>query len=225
MTLKDRLQTALKQERGLRLSAAEVQSLSSVLGIDFPAPKLRRRLRRKPSPSKESIQGDVKFMSRAELKDIVAIDKSAMPDPWTKTDFLRCLKQHNTIAATIRLEKTGRKPGLIAGYMVYELHMNRIELKRIVVAPQHRLHSLGRQLMASLSAKLHQWRRKFIRIEVAEIDLQALLFLQAVGFSAVETHERGITLTHFWNDDPDPFTDQTTRRSPRHLSGGDLAEN
>ena len=215
MTLKDRLQTALKQERGLRLSAAEVQSLASVLGIDFPVPIPRRRARRRPSPSKEPILADVMHMVRADLKEIVAIDESAMSPPWTRDDFVQRLKQRNTIAKKIRLKRTGRKSGPIAGYMVYELHMNRIELRRMVVSPQYRLHSLGRQMMTSLSAKLHQWRRTFIRIEVAESELQALLFLRAVGFSAVETHDGKVILTHFWNDDPHPFADQ---QSPRNLT-------
>ena len=221
MTLRNRIQKALKQERGIRLSAAEVQGIASALHIDFPVTRPMIARRSKPSPSKTPIDGHVRWMIHRDLKDVVAIDVAATCAPWSKDDYKSRLSQRNTVAMVIELPRVGRRKPVIVGSMVYQLHKQHVELERIIIKPEVQLRSFGRQLISELRSRLTRERRTRIKVTVEESNPRLLLFLQAVGFSAVESSGNRIVMEHWWNDDPGPFRDVQKRqrsgstRSPR----------
>lgn len=150
MTLRNRIQKALKQERGIRLSAAEVQGIASALHIDFPVTRPRIARRSKPSPSKTPIEGHVRWMIHRDLKDVVASDAAATCAPWSKEDYKSRLSQRNAIAMVIELPSTGRGKPVVVGAMVYQLHKQHVELERIIIKPEVQLRSFGRQAMRLL---------------------------------------------------------------------------
>ena len=221
MTLRNRIQQALKQERGIRLSAAEVQGIASALHIDFPVTRPRILRRSKPSPSKTPIDGHVRWMIHRDLKDVVAIDVAATGAPWSKDDYKSRLSQRNTVAMVIELPRVGRRKPVVVGSMVYQLHKQHVELERIFIKPEYQLCSFGRQLISELRSRLSRERRTRIKVTVEESNLRLLLFSQAVGFSAFESSGGRVVMEHWWNDAPSPFRDFEKRqrsgstRSPR----------
>ncbi|MEZ6138406.1 MAG: GNAT family N-acetyltransferase [Pirellulaceae bacterium] len=204
MNLKGRIQLALRQEKGLRLTAAEVQALASALKIGFPA---KRQYREKPSPSKEPLQGKIQFMNRQDLDAVVAIDEAATSRAWSKDDYLASLSQQMVVAKVIERPAVGRRRRAIIGAIVYRRwkDSSRIDLERIVVDPDFQLHSFGRQLIASLQSNLNSRHYTYVRAIVDEHNLPLLLFLRAVGFAAVDTEDGNVIMEYYWHGEPRPF--------------------
>jgi len=198
---KEKIERALKAERGLRLSAAEVQGLASALGLGFPAKKPRRRT----SPSRKAASGNVRWMIRRDMREVLALDAETMGEPWDKSRYTEVLRTRNRIGMVIEQPTKGRRQDVVVGAMVYSLHMRHIELERMFVKRSCRLQSLGRQLIAKLQGKLDCHRRTHLRVTVDESDLDTLLFLQAVGFSSVSPGDGRIEMRFYVGDDARPF--------------------
>jgi ribosomal-protein-alanine N-acetyltransferase len=73
----------------------------------------------------------------------------------------------------------------IVGFMIYELHKNRLHILNFAVGSYYRRRSVGRQMAAKLVSKLSYQRRTRILLEVRETNLDAQLFFRNVGFRAV----------------------------------------
>lgn len=204
MNIKGRIQLALKQEKGLRLTAAEVQGLASALKIGFPA---KRQYREKPSPSKEPLQGKIQFMNRQDLDEVVAIDRVATLKSWSNDDYMALLSQQLVVAKVIERPGAGRRRRAIVGAIVYRRwkDSSRIDLERIVVGPEFQLHSYGRQLIASLQSNLNSRYYTHVRATIDEHNLPLMLFLRAVGFAAVDTDDGTVIMEYYWNGEPRPF--------------------
>lgn len=202
MNVKERLQRALKQERGLRLTAVEVQGLAGFLNLDFPKKPIRRR---SPSPSKPPSEGFVRYMICKDMPAVLAIDAAVSAVPWTKTQFRDCLRKRNCIGMVMELPGRRKRDAKVVGFMIYELHKHRFDLERIAVDPDHQLQSVGRQMIEKLRGKMSAERRRFVKVTVNQSNLAAQLFFQANGFTATEQTAETIVMQMFWNDDPRPF--------------------
>lgn len=202
MNIKERIQIALKQEKGILLTAAEVQGLASVLQVGFP---VTHRWRRKPSPSKEPLAGEVRFMCVADLQKVVAIDHAATQDAWNEDEYKQRMSQRTVIAKVVEWPGRGRRARAMVGTMVYERHKSWIELVRIVVGSEYRLHSFGRQLIASLQSNLNKRLLTHVRTTIDENNLPLMLFLRSVGFAAVEACDGEVVMEYYWDGEPRPF--------------------
>ncbi len=74
----------------------------------------------------------------------------------------------------------------IVGYMIYELHQNRLHILNFAVHPNHRHQGVGRSMVEKLVGKLSPDRRNRIMLEVRETNLDAQLFFKAMEFRAVK---------------------------------------
>lgn len=202
MNTKERIQNALKQESGLRLTAAEVQGLASALQIRFPA---KHSWRRKPSPSKEPQQGEERFLCRYDLNEMAAIDAASTQDAWSKDDYLQRLAQQAVIARVIERPGRGRRARAIVGCIVYRRNRSWIDIERIVVATEHRLHSFGRQMIARLQGYLSKRHLTHIKVTIDESNLPLMLFFRSVGFAAVDACDGMVVMEYYWDGEPRPF--------------------
>ncbi len=73
----------------------------------------------------------------------------------------------------------------IIGFMIYELHKNRLHVLNFAVAPDHRRTGVGTQMVAKLIGKLSSHRRSKITLAVRERNLPAQLFFRSQDFKAV----------------------------------------
>jgi ribosomal protein S18 acetylase RimI-like enzyme len=202
MNTKERIQNALKQESGLRLTAAEVQGLASALQIGFPA---KHRWRRKPSQSKEPLQGEQRYLCRHDLDQMAAIDAASTQDAWSKDDYFQRLAQQVVIARVIERPGRGRRARAIVGCIVYRRYRSWIDIERIVVATDHRLYSYGRQMIATLQGYLSNRHLTHIRTTIDEGNLPLMLFFRSVGFAAVDTYDGVVIMEYYWDGEPRPF--------------------
>ncbi len=128
---------------------------------------------------KEQVRVHIRWMIRRDMADVLAIEQQSFEFAWTEDDFLRCLRQRNCIGMVA--EHNDR----IVGFMIYELHKNRLHVLNFAVAPQYRRLGVGGQMVAKLVGKLSSHRRTKITLAVRERNLTAQLFFRAQEFKAV----------------------------------------
>ena len=99
--------------------------------------------------------------------------------PWSEEDFIRCLRQRNCIGMVAEYEER------VVGFMIYELHKNRLHILNFAVHRDFQRRRVGEQMVGKLISKLSHQRRNRIMLEVRETNLAAQLFFRKVGFRAV----------------------------------------
>jgi ribosomal-protein-alanine N-acetyltransferase len=126
----------------------------------------------------------IRWMIRRDIPEVLEIEQAVFESPWGEEDFIRCLRQRNAIGMVAESRER------IVGYMVYELHKQRLHLLILAVHESFRRRGVARQMIAKLGNKLSYDRRSRIMLEVRETNLPAQLFFRAMGFRAVSVLRR-----------------------------------
>ena len=129
--------------------------------------------------AKQEMKVHIRWMIRRDMPEILRIEQSSFEFPWSEEDFVRCLRQRNCIGMVAEADER------IVGFMIYELHKNRLHILNFAVGAEFRRNGVGRQMAAKLVSKLSYQRRTRILLEVRETNLDAQLFFRNVGFRAV----------------------------------------
>jgi ribosomal-protein-alanine N-acetyltransferase len=127
-------------------------------------------------------------MIRRDMPEVLQIEQDSFEYPWTEEDFLRCLRQRNCIGM---VAEQGEK---VVGFMIYELHKNKLHILNFAVGPGCRRMGVGTQMVSKLVSKLSSHRRTRITLEVRETNLGAQLFFRSQSFRAVRV------LRNFYED-------------------------
>lgn len=122
----------------------------------------------------------IRWMIKRDLADVLLIERTSFSDPWKAEDFIRALKHRNCIGM---VAEDGDR---IAGYMLYKLHKDRIQLLNLAVWKECRRLGVGEQLIDKLIGKLSPNRRKKLVIDVRETNLDAQKWLRRLGVPAKE---------------------------------------
>ncbi|HHM13020.1 MAG TPA: GNAT family N-acetyltransferase, partial [Planctomycetaceae bacterium] len=101
-------------------------------------------------------------MIRRDMPEVLAIEKAGFEFPWSEDEFVRCLRQRNCIGMVAETDEQ------IVGFMIYELHKNRLHVLNFAVHPAFRRRGIGRQMIEKLISKLSSQRRNRIMLEVRE---------------------------------------------------------
>ena len=121
---------------------------------------------------------DVRWMIRRDMPTVCAIERYSFEFPWTEEQFLVCLRSRDCIGMVAEYEER------VVGFMIYELFKQRLHLLNFAVHPDYRRNGIGSAMLAKLASKL-VGRRTSVMLEVRETNVEAQLFLKAVGFRAV----------------------------------------
>ena len=121
----------------------------------------------------------VRWMIRRDMADVLEIESEAFEFAWSEEEFVRCLRQRNCIGMVAEWNDR------VVGYMIYELHKNRLHVLNFAVAREFRRRGVGRRMIGKLVGKLAPQRRSRILLEVRETNLDAQVFFRAMGFRAV----------------------------------------
>jgi ribosomal-protein-alanine N-acetyltransferase len=119
-------------------------------------------------------------MIRRDMPEVLQTEQESFELSWTEEDFLRCLRQRNCIGM---VAEQGER---VVGFMIYELHKQKLHILNFAVHPLCRRHGVGRQMVSKLVSKLSSHRRTRITLEVRETNLPAQLFFRAQDFRAVK---------------------------------------
>ena len=121
----------------------------------------------------------IRWMIRRDMPAVLSIEEASFEFPWSEEEFIRCLRQRNCIGMV------AEKDDEVVGFMIYELHKNRLHLMNFAVAPNLRRCSVGAAMVDKLISKLSMDRRNRILLEVRETNLDAQLFFKSLGFRAI----------------------------------------
>jgi [ribosomal protein S18]-alanine N-acetyltransferase len=133
----------------------------------------------------------IRWMIRRDMPEVLEIENGSFEFSWSEDDFIRCLRQRNCIGMVAEHDER------IVGFMIYELHKNRLHVLNFAVRSELRRRGIGSQMMRKLVQKLSNQRRNRIMLEVRETNLPAQLFFRANGFRAVSL------LREFYEDTPE----------------------
>jgi ribosomal-protein-alanine N-acetyltransferase len=128
---------------------------------------------------KDQARVHIRWMIRRDMPEVLQTEQNSFDYSWSEEDFLRCLRQRNCIGM---VAEHGEK---VVGFMIYELHKNRLHILNFAVHPAWRRLSVGSQMVAKLISKLSSHRRTRITLEVRETNLAAQLFFRKQEFRAV----------------------------------------
>lgn len=129
--------------------------------------------------TKQELRVHIRWMIRRDMLEVQDIEAASFEFPWSEEDFLRCLRQRNCIGMVA--EHYDR----VVGFMIYELHKNRLHILNFCVHPEYRRRGIGAQMLNKLAGKLSDQRRNRIMLEVRERNLSAQLFFRQAGFRAI----------------------------------------
>ncbi|WP_146536841.1 ribosomal protein S18-alanine N-acetyltransferase [Rubripirellula reticaptiva] len=118
-------------------------------------------------------------MIRRDMPAVLGIENKSFEFAWTEDDFIRCLRQRNCIGMV------AEEDDKVVGFMIYELHKNRLHILNFAVGADSRRSGVGFAMIGKLLGKLSQERRNRIMLEVRETNLVAQLFFKKIGFRAV----------------------------------------
>ena len=121
----------------------------------------------------------IRWMIRRDMPAVLGIENKCFEFAWTEEDFIRCLRQRNCIGMV------AEKDDEVVGFMIYELHKNRLHILNFAVNPEFRRQGVGRSMVSKLLGKLSHERRNRIMLEVRETNLDAQLFFKSLGFRAI----------------------------------------
>lgn len=140
---------------------------------------------------------DVRWLIRVDMPQILDIESESFETCWSENEFIRCLRQRNCIGIV------AEKNDCVLGYLIYELHKDRLHVLNFAVAKAARRRGVGTAMIKTLIGKLTPTCRNRIMLEVRESNLSAQCFFRAIGFKAV------LVLRDFYDDtDEDAYVMQ-----------------
>lgn len=129
--------------------------------------------------AKSPVPVHIRWMIRRDMAEVIDIEGRSFEFSWCEEDFIRCLRQRNCIGMVAEHHER------VLGFMIYELHKNRLHVLNFAVHPDYRRRGVGSQMIQKLSGKLGLGRRNRIMLEVRETNLDAQLFFRELGFRAI----------------------------------------
>ena len=120
----------------------------------------------------------IRWMIRRDMPAVLAIESQSFEFSWNEDDFIRCLRQRNCIGMV------AERDDQVVGFMIYELHKNRLHILNFAVSKEIRRQGIGQSMVGKLLSKLSHERRNRIMLEVRETNLDAQLFFKGLGFRA-----------------------------------------
>ena len=143
------------------------------------------------SMRKTEVRVHIRWMIRRDMAEVLEIERKSFEFPWSEEDFIRCLRQRNCIGMVAEMDDH------VVGFMIYELHKNRLHILNFAVHPDRRQRHVGSQMVEKLVGKLSSQRRNRILLEVRETNLAAQVFFRSTGFRAISV------LREFYEDTPE----------------------
>ena len=121
----------------------------------------------------------IRWLIRRDMSEVLDIERESFEFAWSEEDFLCCLRQRNCIGMVA--EHNHR----IVGFMIYELHKEKLHILNFAVAADCRRRGVGSQMVLRLVDRLSQQRRKEILLEVREGNVPAQMFFRGQDFRAI----------------------------------------
>lgn len=129
----------------------------------------------------EKIISHARYMNRADLKSILAIEEDSFEYPWNQEDFLNVMNNKDNSSHVLELKEQ------VIGYYIYSLQKTKIEIINIAVDRLYRNKGVASQIVKNITDRLELFDLKYVSVTVAEHNLPAQLFFKKCGFKYIKT--------------------------------------
>jgi len=127
-------------------------------------------------------------MRVADLEEVMAIERTAFPSPWTGHMFLEELRMRLAVNLTARLA------GRIVGYINFWLVADEVHILHIAVRRDLRRCGIASELMRALMARARQHGVARATLEVRRSNAAAQAFYKCFGFTVAGVRR------HYYSD-------------------------
>ena len=114
---------------------------------------------------KAQVRVHIRWMIRRDMPEVLAIEHASFEFPWCEEEFLRVLRQRNCIGM---VAEYGER---VVGFMIYELHKNKLHVLDFATHPEFRRQGVGPSLESASPRGTHRHPRQ--GLGGPEFDLQA----------------------------------------------------
>lgn len=118
-------------------------------------------------------------MTMSDIQDVLEIERSSFPAPWSKQMFLDEMSNSNARLIVFKLH------GSLVAYMCFWQVLDEAHLMNIAVHPAHRGKGYGKILMDHLDKICRDGGVKRIILEVARRNIVARNLYKKCGFSSI----------------------------------------
>jgi len=138
----------------------------------------------RPTPRSIANSPRIRWLSNADLPDILAIDRQCWDVPWDVKDWTYRLRCQNVTC------QVAERCDVVAGYCLTMSADDMIFVERMAVDPVHRGCGCGRKLVEKLQRRVKQSPTYSCIVTFVSLrDLDALEFCKRRGFRAIECIE------------------------------------
>jgi [ribosomal protein S18]-alanine N-acetyltransferase len=119
---------------------------------------------------------------RIDYPELVEIERASdFCHAWEEKDIQWANRQRDHVLIVAEVD------GRTVGYLFYRIHLDRYEVKRLIVHPAYRRRGVGGWLLAHVWQKIRpDGKRDRVIIDVPETNMTACLFLRSQGFLALQ---------------------------------------
>lgn len=123
----------------------------------------------------------IRWMIRRDMPEVLAIEDACFEIlGWSEEEFIAVLRKRNMVGMVAEVSDR------VVGFMLYELHRNKLTLLNFAVMPEKQRWGVGTAMVRKLKNKLSEQRRNRIELAIADFNLPGQLFFRAMGFKATK---------------------------------------
>ncbi len=146
------------------------------------------------SSKKADPQVTIDLMQRADLPEILAIEKASFASPWTVGMFAEELENKLAQCLVIRINYEGKS--VVGAYIIFRLIADEAHLHNLAVKKEFQRNGLARNLMETMKDIALQVGINARTLEVRESNKEAISLYLKCGFVVKGTRPLYYTDTH-----------------------------
>jgi len=129
---------------------------------------------------KNTAEVTINLMDKADLPEILAIERECFPSPWTAGMFTRELESSHSVCLTARIDIKGKS--IIGAYIIFWLVANEAHLHNLAVKKEYRRQGIAFKLMEVMSEIAGKNEVTAQTLEVRKSNIEAIKLYQKCGF-------------------------------------------
>jgi ribosomal-protein-alanine N-acetyltransferase len=122
-------------------------------------------------------------MSEPDLDEVVQIDASSRPTPWSRQSFLQELKDPFSYCFTLKMEIDSRDQNI--GFLCFRIVGQESEILALVIHPKFRGRGLSKQLMTFYIGFCSRREIKAFYLETAASNQAAIRLYRSFSYSPI----------------------------------------
>jgi [ribosomal protein S18]-alanine N-acetyltransferase len=143
---------------------------------------------------KVSLSVTIDLMNKADLPEILAIERESFPTPWTVGMFKKELESTHSFCLCVRINSADKT--IVAAYIIFWLIADEAHLHNLAVRKEYRGKGLGFNLMEAMKEIAVKNQAVAQTLEVRESNIEAIKLYQKCGFVVKGTRPLYYTDTH-----------------------------